>query len=237
MYCFLGDIIKNNRKLKGDVKPSINEKPGKKLWVVIGIASFLVIGISSLINPIMKAERVKVYTSSSSSSSFAESYSSANSSTASSSTAQEVSSGNISYGEYKSRTSGTDELVVKTASVRSSGPIRLGVPYTGDNYGRLSVRKTGHTTDIIFSVDRGKIKSTHQGSGIKVTFDNNKTLSFSGAVTAKGRASNIILTDSKTFLQALKNARKLRIEVDFYSEGKRMCEFDVSTLDLSKIGL
>lgn len=232
-----GYIIENSGKSRGDVKPSINEKPKKKLWVVLIIAALLAIGFSSLINPLMKAERVKVSTNSSASSSFVESYSSANSSTASSSTAQEVTSGTISYGEYKSRTSGTDELVVKTATVRSTGSIRLGVPYTGDNFGHLSVRKTGDTTDIIFSVDKGKINSSPSKPGIKVTFDNDKTLSFSGIVTTKDRSSSILFSDSKFFLQKLKNTRKLVIEVDFYPERGKMCEFDVSGLDLSKIGL
>ncbi|MEI7788514.1 MAG: hypothetical protein WCI23_07660 [Chlorobiaceae bacterium] len=214
----------------------MQEKPRKKLGFLVARVVLLVIGISLLINQPVKADKGKVSSSSFASSSFAGSYSSASSSTASSSTAQEVSAGNVSYGEYTSRTSGSDELVVKTASIRSSGPIGFGILYTGDNYGHLTVRKTKHATEVIFSVDKGKLNSDHQGSVIKVTFDQYKTLSFSGSVTSKECSSNIVLTDTKFFLQALKNTKKLIVEVEFITGGKKRCEFDVSAFDLSKIG-
>lgn len=138
---------------------------------------------------------------------------------------------------YFSGTYGIDNKSLSSATIRSLNTISLGSPYSGDNYGHITIREMNGRIDLYLEVDKGQFNGAFMGTKIKVKLDDNKTKIFSCTEPSDHSTGLLFITQPQRLIKSLRTAKKLKIEAEFFQEGPQLFEFDVTGLDLNKIGL
>ena len=142
-------------------------------------------------------------------------------------TAQPAKGSQWHYSEY------TDEMgrgKIYLTSVVSSNTISLDFPYQGEQHGTLSVRDhPQHGKDVFLSIEKGQLLDSEYHSKVLVRFDEDRPQSFSSVRPADLSSDTLFLRGSAfpVFLNRLKTAKTLRIEVPVYQAGNQILEFDV----------
>jgi hypothetical protein len=140
--------------------------------------------------------------------------------------------------EYSSETYGIDNASFKSATINSSSPVSFAFPYNkSNNKGHLTIAKRGKQIQAYLTVDTGQFNSSFSGQPIKVKFDQGKTRAFNGVEPTDHQSGWLFLTDAKGFILALKKAKTVKMEAEFYREGSRVFVFDVAGIDIKRIGL
>lgn len=121
---------------------------------------------------------------------------------------------------------------MKFASLDSKDILEFGFPYDGGSTSRLTLRKTPSGTDIMYFISKGQIVSVNpvNGGNVRVRFDDEKPMTVSAEGSSDYSNDVIFLGSTNKIIQKLKNSKRMVIEVEFYNEGKRQVEFDVSGL-------
>ena len=122
---------------------------------------------------------------------------------------------------------------VATAAVQSSNSFEFEFPYQGIQHATLTIR-SDDGTDVILSIEQGQFLCT-MGCSVMVRFDDGPTDRWRAVGPSDHSTESIFLRKESQFLKQLKNARVLRIEADFFQEGKRVLEFPVARFDASKV--
>ncbi|MCA9701645.1 MAG: hypothetical protein KC431_29260, partial [Myxococcales bacterium] len=122
---------------------------------------------------------------------------------------------------------------VATAAVQSSNSFEFEFPYQGIQHVSLTIR-SDDGTDVILSIEQGQFLCT-MGCSVMVRFDDGPTDRWRAVGPSDHSTESIFLRKESQFLKQLKNARVLRIEADFFQEGKRVLEFPVARFDASKV--
>jgi len=138
---------------------------------------------------------------------------------------------------YSTNQYGIDNKESKTAEVKSTNAINLQFPYSGSNYGHLTIRNQDGKLDVIFTVDKGQFNRSYTGSQVKVKFDEEKTKVFTGHEPSDHSSGWLFLGNAKRFITAVKGKKHLKIETEFFREGTQLFEFDIDGLDLNKVGI
>lgn len=124
----------------------------------------------------------------------------------------------------------------KTASVESTNTVEFGFPYAGAQNGRLTLRTDPrYGKDVIFMIERGQILCpSYDGCTVQVRFDDDKPTSFSASAAADHSSEVIFLSDYSRFLTRMKKAKRVRLSVGIYQNGRPVFDFDVSGFDTDK---
>lgn len=121
---------------------------------------------------------------------------------------------------------------IKNAVLSSVNQVEFQFPYAGAQRGTIQLRlhpKLGQ--DAILFVQRGQFKcSSINRCLISVKFGDKKPLSFEALEPSDGSTNYLFVKDSKRFIAGMKNEDRLLVEVEFFQEGNRVFEFDVSGL-------
>ena len=80
---------------------------------------------------------------------------------------------------YGTGTYGIDNKSLAGATIRSLNSISLSSPYSGENYGHITIREMNGRIDLFLQVDKGQFNGAFMGTKIKVKLDDNKTKVFS----------------------------------------------------------
>ena len=140
--------------------------------------------------------------------------------------------------EYSSEVYGIENESFKSATTNSSSPVNFSFPYNkSKNYGHLTIAKRGKQIQAYLTVDTGQFNGSYSGQPIKVKFDQGKTRVFNGVEPSDHQSGWLFITDANGFISVLKKAKIVKMEAEFYREGARLFEFDISGLDLNKIDL
>jgi len=162
---------------------------------------------------------------------------------------------------YSSYTYGINEEKVYSATVRSKNPLFLGFPYGGKNYGYLSIRSNG---DVLVFIDKGQFIFSYEDPEVTIKFDNRKPAIF-GISKPNDYSSNVFFIHKNlsekneyltkehfspesyeqipkqkpplTFIENISQTKILKIEFTLFQEGSHVLEFDVSSLNLGKLGI
>lgn len=113
------------------------------------------------------------------------------------------------------------------ATVTADELLQFGFPYNGGSVATLTIRQKKDDLNIMFRVTKGQIISEDR---IRVKFDDSPAENWSISEAADYSSDVVFLNNEKTFLKRLRTASKLILEVEFYQEGNRIIEFDVSGL-------
>jgi hypothetical protein len=134
---------------------------------------------------------------------------------------------------YSSREDAMSSRKVTHASIESENSVSFGFPYTGPQRGTLTIRN--HPTrgvDVIFSITRGQILcQSYTDCTISVRFDKSDAERWSAVAPEDNRSTGIFLRSQQRFIQRLRGAKVLRLQIPFYQEGSPIFEFEVGGFD------
>lgn len=133
---------------------------------------------------------------------------------------------------YSDKVDQMDGLKSYYAETSSTNSVDFKFPYEGGSTFSLVIqkRKKAHTT-IYLEVSKGQFLENVNGiNSVRVKIDDNAPFSVGIAGSSDMRGNVIFLESEKMIVQKLLKAKKLIIEAEFYQEGKRQAEFDVSGL-------
>ena len=117
----------------------------------------------------------------------------------------------------------------RRAAVNSLNEINFGFPYDGEQRGTLTIRvhpKFGK--DVILAIDKGQFLCGFDRCSVAVRFDDGKAQPFSAVGPEDQSTNTLFLRGYDRFVASTKKAKRVYIEAQFYQQGSRMFEFDVS---------
>ena len=113
--------------------------------------------------------------------------------------------------------------------VSSINTVNFGFPYQGTQHGRLTVRNhPRHGHEVMFRVDKGQIPCSVTGCTVLVRFDESKPVRWQASGAVDHDPTVVFLDNTTQFRRRLATARRLRMELTFYTEGAHTFEFDVA---------
>lgn len=114
--------------------------------------------------------------------------------------------------------------------IESTNTISLDSPYQGAQHGTLALREhPQYGKNVYISIEKGQLLDSDFHSKVLVRFDNDKPVSFPSVRPADLSSETLFLRGNafSVFLNRLKTAKKLKIEVPVYQAGNQVLEFDV----------
>jgi hypothetical protein len=121
--------------------------------------------------------------------------------------------------------------MVKEATVRSLNEVQFGFPYSGAQRGTLHLRiHPKYGKDVMLSVEKGQFLCGIYDCQVAVRFDNGKPQNFTAVGPADHSTTMLFLRGYDRFLAGARKAKKVYIEAQFYQQGMRVFEFDISGL-------
>lgn len=119
---------------------------------------------------------------------------------------------------------------VRTAEVRSTNTISLDSPYDGEQHATLIIRKhPAYGTDVIIKIEKGQLLDSEYHSKVLVRFDDDKMLAFSSVGPDDLSSESLFLRGNvgSQFINRMKTAKRLRVQVPVYQGGMQQLEFNV----------
>jgi hypothetical protein len=123
--------------------------------------------------------------------------------------------------------------VTKFAHVNSVTTLNFGFPYQGPQQMRLVLRNSPkHGKDAFLTIQQGQFHIRYPHSNFTVRFDNRELHTFPFDPASDGSSEVAFLGSGQydRFIRLLRQAKKMDIEVDFFSEGSQVVSFDVDGL-------
>lgn len=122
------------------------------------------------------------------------------------------------------------------ASIQSENTLNFDFPYQGEQHGRLILRDhPSHGRDVMILIDKGQILCpSYDDCTIRVRFDEGNPQRWSAAGSADNSTTVIFLRNEGGFIQKLRGAKVVRIQIPVYQEGEPMLEFHVGGFDYSR---
>jgi hypothetical protein len=122
--------------------------------------------------------------------------------------------------------------IIKAENI-STNTVDFSAPYDGGSSLKLAVRKHPEWgTDVWFRISDGQMLCAYDGCYATVRFDNDPSQRFYLSEPADHSTESIFITDVGTeeFIERLKKADRLIVELEFYRSGRPQFTFDVSDL-------
>lgn len=122
------------------------------------------------------------------------------------------------------------------ASIDSENTLNFDFPYQGEQHGTLILRDHPiHGRDVMITIDKGQILcQSYEDCTIRVRFDEGSPQRWNAAGPADNRSTVIFLRNEGGFIQRLRAAKVVRIQIPIYQEGEPMLEFHIGGFDYSK---
>lgn len=124
-----------------------------------------------------------------------------------------------------------DEMTSKPtafANLKSDNSLSLERPYSGENYGRLIIRKkSGKSEEVMLSFDQGQsmCRSYSRDCTVTVRFDDAPPATFSGQTPSDGSSTTVFLTPTAKFIAAGKKAKSIKVSLEIYKAGMQIYQF------------
>jgi hypothetical protein len=120
---------------------------------------------------------------------------------------------------------------VKYAVVQSMNEFEYSFPYTGSQRATLQLRiHPTYGRNVILTIEKGQFLCRYDGCQVAVRFDEGPAQTYSAAEPADHRTTSLFIHNYDLFVTAARKAKRAYIEAQFYQEGTRVFEFDVSNL-------
>jgi hypothetical protein len=121
----------------------------------------------------------------------------------------------------------TDDTIFY-AEVSAKKKLQFASPYNGGVNAKLTIRKDSET-DIYLSIEKGIfIMSSNGGNKIKCRFDKDAPRDFGVSPSSDHSTDILFISDPATFISKIKKHKTLIIEAEFYQEGFKQMEFDIT---------
>ena len=129
---------------------------------------------------------------------------------------------------YRSTTDDMRGTTTTYAEIRSNNELHFASPYDGGSYGTITIRHEGSHTYVVLRISTGQILTRYDGISVPIKFDNLPVKNFRGLESEDGNSNVIFIEPETGFINSLRKASKLVVEIPFYREGSRQLEFNVA---------
>lgn len=121
---------------------------------------------------------------------------------------------------------------VKTATIWSLNEVNFDFPYSGSQRGMLQIRiHPRFGRDVTLSIKKGQFLCGIYNCQIAVRFDDGKAQNYSAVPPADHSTTMLFLKGYDRFVAAARKSKKVYIEAQFFQQGPRVFEFDISGLN------
>lgn len=121
---------------------------------------------------------------------------------------------------------------IRHALVKSTNMVQFGFPYQGAQRATLHLRThPKHGNDVIISIERGQFLCPIDGCRVNVRFGTSRPASYRAVEPADRSTTSLFITDYSRFVNNTRRVETVSIEADFFQEGTRVFEFNVSNLN------
>lgn len=123
----------------------------------------------------------------------------------------------------------TDEIR-HIARITSRDIARLDFPYEGGTYLTLYVRKQGNKQAVFVSSSNGQIHDDYRNPIMTVRFDDDEPINFGVSESSDNESTIRFINSPDKFIERLKKSKKLKIQVEYYSNGRHVFTYDTNDL-------
>lgn len=121
---------------------------------------------------------------------------------------------------------------VRRAYVSSVNTVNFKFPYSGVQQAMLTIRKHPRWgTSVYLSLDKGQFVCGYDDCDIRVRFSKGSTQRMSASAPDDHSSNLLFINNTSTFIAQSRKADKVYMEADFFQEGSRVFEFDISDLE------
>jgi hypothetical protein len=106
--------------------------------------------------------------------------------------------------------------------------LKFDFPYDGGSVATLTVRKKRGENNVYLQVSKGQFNSGVDGGNIRARFDSKPAKTYSFSQSSSNNSSVIFIDNEAGFIKNLKSHKQLFLEAEFYGEGNRIMEFDIT---------
>lgn len=117
------------------------------------------------------------------------------------------------------------------AAVRANELLIFKPPYDGGSLATLVLRNKSGITNAYLTVDKGQMLiRSYESSSHRVRFDNHPAEWYRFSAPSSGSTTLAFIGNSYDFIEKAKKSKKVLIELEFYQDGLREMEFNISDL-------
>lgn len=121
---------------------------------------------------------------------------------------------------------------VRNAIARSVNAHEFKFPYAGEQRASLQVRKhPKHGTDVIFFIERGQFVCDVYTCAVTLRYDDRPPVTVAASKPADHDTTTVFFPNAGDMIRQLVRSKRLRVEANYYNNGSRVFEFDVSGLE------
>jgi hypothetical protein len=124
----------------------------------------------------------------------------------------------------------------RTARIQSENAVNFGFPYQGEQHATLMLRDhPSYGRDVIVKIEQGQfLCQSYSDCQVRVRFDENNPERWSAVGPSDNSTTTLFIRNEARFIQKMRKARIVRIQVPIYQEGEPMFEFHVSGFQLDR---
>lgn len=132
--------------------------------------------------------------------------------------------------EYRNKTDQMRGTNTRFAESTSTNKINFSAPYSGGSHLELTLRERSQDgLNILFTISKGQFQCV-TGCKFFAKFDEGKIYEIAATNSSSGKVDTIFVEDEAPFLQALRQSKKLIVEMEFYQEGSKQFVFNTAGL-------
>ena len=137
---------------------------------------------------------------------------------------------------YRSHEDEMTGRAAKFANIDSENTVSFDFPYQGEQRGTLMLRDhPSYGRDVILSIERGQLQcSSYDGCTVRVRFDEAEPQRWNAGGPSDNSGTVLFLRNEANFVQKLRRAKVVRIQVPVYQEGQPAFEFHVGGFDYDR---
>jgi hypothetical protein len=134
---------------------------------------------------------------------------------------------------YNATTDPMTSRTSRTATIASENSVEFDFPYQGEQHARLIVRNDpSYGRDVMLQIERGQILCpSYQDCSVRVRFDEGAAERWTAAGADDGSSTVIFFRSHSRFVQRMRAAKVVRVQIPVYQEGQPTFEFQVGGFD------
>jgi hypothetical protein len=130
-----------------------------------------------------------------------------------------------------------DGAVLRSASVESMDIVPMRFPYKDHRPELTLLTKGGRGLGVFLEFSGQADRNLVYGGELRVKFDDQKPVMWRYSLPQGGSTGMVLLVDERDFVNRLMKAKVVMVDFVMYAQGLKVFSFDVSNLDLTKLGL
>lgn len=135
------------------------------------------------------------------------------------------------YWRYDQQSEQMGRGTVRHAYVRSLNEFQFDFPYREPQRATLTLRQhPKYGRDVILTIEKGQFLCGIDDCTVAIKFDDGQARNYAAVEPADHSSTALFIRGHDRFVAAAKKAKRAYIEAQFFQEGTRVFEFDISDL-------